>query len=102
MYHKGLALPGKMTSSSGLCFYRENGSSLVLSIVAWVTSQSAEVCAQLERMTEVERVGGCLSGRFPADRLSGALPTSVSPGTELLSLWVIGFLLPSRTGFGNL
>lgn len=73
-----------------------------LSIVAWVTSWSAEVCAQLGRMTEVERVGDCLSGRFPADRLSGALQTSVSLGTELLSLWVIGFLLPSRMGFSNL
>lgn len=70
--------------------------------VNYVLSWSAEVCAQLGCVEEVEGVGDCLSGRFQADKLSGALQTSVSPGTKLLSLWVIGFLLPSRTGSSNL
>lgn len=70
--------------------------------VDWAVSWSADVYAQLGRVEEAEGVRDCLSGRFQADRVSGALQMSVSPGTELLSLWVIGFLLPSRTDSSNL
>lgn len=97
MYHTGLAQRGRMTSSSGLCFYRANGLSqeaFSLLLVrppripsfapqsvhcGGVRAWSTEVCAQLGY---VEGVEDYLSGRFQADSLSGHPADKCLPGDK--------------------
>lgn len=89
------AHPGPASQNSVLC-------STPHCTVAWMISSSAEVHAQLRSVEEVEESETACQEGFKQTGCWAALQTSVSLGTKLLSLWVIEFLLPSRTSSGNL